>query len=91
MEVEGDSEPDMGEGADMGSTIEIGGTYKESEEPESEDLAELAEEAKLKDSDEVQTIKGTGSHNLDVVALSLPSEDSSYSYLQTSYLKGIVP
>jgi hypothetical protein len=62
----------------MGSTIEIGGTQRGSEEPE---LEELAEEAKLEDSDEVQTIKDTGSDNLDIVALLIPSEDSSYSYL----------
>ena len=45
------------------------GTYKGSEDAESEDLAELLEEAKLEDSDEVHIIKGTGSRNLDVVAL----------------------
>jgi hypothetical protein len=47
----GDSEPEMGVEADMGSTIEIGGTYKGSKELESEDLAKLVEEAQLEDSD----------------------------------------
>jgi hypothetical protein len=75
--------------ADMGSTIEIRGTKRGSEEPDSEYLTEILEEAKLEDSDEVQIVKGTGSRNLDVVALSLPSEDSSYSYLPTPYLKGM--
>ena len=43
-EVEGDSEPDMGDEADIGSTIETGGTKRGSEEFESEDLVELLEE-----------------------------------------------
>ena len=37
-EVEGDSEPDMGDDADMGSTTETGGTKRGSDEFESEDL-----------------------------------------------------
>ena len=83
----GDSGSDRMTEAETGSTIEIGGTKRESEELESEDFIELLDEEKLEDSDEVQNIKGTGSRNLDVVALSLPSEDSSYSYLQTLNLK----
>jgi hypothetical protein len=65
----GDFEPDIGDEANMGSIIEIGGTKRGLEELESEDLAKLLEEAKLEDSDEVHIIKGTGSRNLDVVAL----------------------
>jgi hypothetical protein len=80
-EVVGDSEPDMGMEDDMGSTTEIRGTYKGLEELDSEDLTELVEGAKLEESDEVQTIRGTERCNLEVIALSLPSEDSSYSYL----------
>ena len=87
--VEGGSEPDMGDEADMGSTIAIGGTKRGSKELESEDLVELLGEVKLEDLDEEQIIKGTGSCNLDVMALSLPSDDSSYSYLQTPYRKGM--
>jgi hypothetical protein len=68
----------------MGSTIEMGGTYKGSEDAESEDLAELLK-VKLEASVKVQINKGTGSCNLDVTALSLPSDDSSYSYLPTPY------
>jgi hypothetical protein len=41
--------------ADTGSKIEIGGTKRGSEETKSENLAELSEETKLEDSDEVQT------------------------------------
>jgi hypothetical protein len=73
----------------MGSTIEIGGTKIRSEELESEDLVELLEEVKLEVSDKVQINKGTGRCNLDVMELSLPSDDSSYSYLPTPYLKGM--
>jgi hypothetical protein len=79
----------MGDEADMGSTIETGGTYKGSEDVESEDLAELLEEVKLEALDEVQINKGARGCNLDVMALSLPSDDSSYSYLLTPYLKGM--
>ena len=43
-EVEGDSEPDMGDEADIGSTIETGGTKRGSKEFESEDLVEFLEE-----------------------------------------------
>jgi hypothetical protein len=71
----------MGDEADMGSTIEIGGTKRGSEELESEDLVELLEEVNLDVSDEVQINKGTERCNLDFMALSLPSDDSSYSYL----------
>ena len=57
-EVEGDSEPDMGDEANMGSTIETGGTKRGSEEFESEDLDELLEELKLEVSDEEQINRG---------------------------------
>jgi hypothetical protein len=68
-EVEGDSEPDTGDEADIGSTIEIGGTKRRLEDIESEDLVELLEEVKLEDSDEEKIIKGIGSCNLDVMVL----------------------
>jgi hypothetical protein len=55
-EVVGDSEPDIGDEANMGSTIEFGGTKRGSEVLESEDLAKLLEEAKLEESDEVKII-----------------------------------
>jgi hypothetical protein len=77
----------MGEEAGMGSTMEIGETYKGSEDAESEDSVELLEEVKLEVSGEVQINKGTGRCILDVMALSLSSDDSSYSYLQTLTLK----
>jgi hypothetical protein len=48
----------MREEADIGSTIEIGGTYKGSKELELEESI-VEEEIKLKESDEVQTIRGT--------------------------------
>ena len=66
----------MGGGAYISSTIAIGGTKRGLEELELEDLAELLEEVKLEDSDEEEIIKRTGSCNLDVMALSLPSDDS---------------
>ena len=68
----------MGEEADIDSTIEIGGTYIGSKELELEESI-VEEETKLKESDEVQTIRGTGRCNLGDMA-SLPSKDSSYSY-----------
>ena len=73
-EVEGDSEPDMGDDADMGSTTETGGTKRGLEEFESEDLDELLEEVKLEASDEVQTNKGARGCKLAVMALSVSSE-----------------
>jgi hypothetical protein len=45
--------------ADMGSTTEIGGTKRGSEELELEDLAELLEEVNVEYLDEVQILKGT--------------------------------
>jgi hypothetical protein len=51
-EVEHDSEPDMGDDADMGSTTETGRTKRGSEEFESEDVDELIGELKLEVSDE---------------------------------------
>jgi hypothetical protein len=59
MEVVGDSESDVRESAEVSSTTEIGGTYKGSEDPESEELTEFAEEVELEELDEVRTIKGT--------------------------------
>jgi hypothetical protein len=76
-EVEGDSEADIGDEVDIGSTTKTGGTKRGSEEFESKDLDELLEELKLEVSDEVQTNKGARGCKLDVTALSLSSEDSS--------------
>jgi hypothetical protein len=76
-EVEGDSEPDIGDGADIGSTIETGGTKRGSEECESEDLDELSEALKLEVSYEEQINKGARGCKADVTTLSLSSDDSS--------------
>ena len=75
VEVEGDSEPDMGEEADMGSTIEIGGTKRGLEECESKDLDELSETLKLEVSDEEQINKGARGCKVDDTVLSLSSDD----------------
>jgi hypothetical protein len=79
----------MGDEADMGSTTETGGTKRGSEELESEEVEELLEEVKLEALDEVQINKGARVCSLEVIALSLSSDDSSYSYFPTPYLKGI--
>ena len=74
-EVEGDSEPDMGDDADMGSTTETGRTKSGSEEFESQDLVELLEELKLEVPDEEQINKGARGRKVDVTVSSLSLDD----------------